>query len=174
MIGNLLSNCSRSHGVCIAVCALILGTAEVEAFSRSDADLAMESYTRSFYAAGEGKGHFKNTTEGGMASFWMQAEELEMVLDAYERTTNASHLAMFTNLFNGFVARHGADWQHNPFDPDHATNKSVDEHKEPELSGVLAEAELDLGHGSVFSRQHSGWHQPQVPSHRRPMRSRAH
>jgi hypothetical protein len=39
----------------------------------------------------------------------MRAEQMEMVLDAYERTTNAQQLVMFTNLFRGFLADHGTN-----------------------------------------------------------------
>ncbi len=43
---------------------------------------------------------------------------MEMVLDAYQRTTNSQQLGMFTNLFHGFIAEHGTTWQHNPFNDD--------------------------------------------------------
>jgi hypothetical protein len=36
-----------------------------------------------------------------------------MVLDAYERTTNAQPLVVFTNSFHGFLADHGRNWSHN-------------------------------------------------------------
>ena len=49
---------------------------------------------------------------------WMRAEQMEMVLDAYERTNSAQQLAMFTNLFRGFLADHGADWTHNEYNDD--------------------------------------------------------
>ena len=48
----------------------------------------------------------------------MRAEQMEMVLDAYERTTNAQQLAMFTNLFRGFLADHGTNWAHNEYNDD--------------------------------------------------------
>ncbi len=48
----------------------------------------------------------------------MRAEQMGMVLDAYERTANAQQLVMFTNLFRGFLADHGANWAHNEFNDD--------------------------------------------------------
>ena len=41
-----------------------------------------------------------------------------MVLDAYERTANSQQLVMFTNLFRGFLAEHGATWRKNPYNDD--------------------------------------------------------
>jgi hypothetical protein len=48
----------------------------------------------------------------------MRAEQLEMVLDACERTRDAQKLVMFTNLFHGFLADHKTNWTHNPFNGD--------------------------------------------------------
>ena len=58
------------------------------------------------------------STDGGKADYWMQAEQLEMVLDAYERTKNPQQLVMFTDLFRGFLANHGRTWDRNPFNDD--------------------------------------------------------
>ena len=46
------------------------------------------------------------------------AEQMEMVLDAYERTTSARQLVMFTNLFHGFLADHGRTWERNEYNDD--------------------------------------------------------
>ncbi|MGH7968925.1 MAG: hypothetical protein ACREIC_09390 [Limisphaerales bacterium] len=45
----------------------------------------------------------------------MRAEQMEMMLDAYERTRNARQLGMCANLFRGFIVAHGTSWDHNPF-----------------------------------------------------------
>jgi predicted alpha-1,6-mannanase (GH76 family) len=93
-----------------------LGTAL--GFTSSDADTLFDAYTKAFYHEQGGRAWFAESTEGGRASFWMRAEEMEMVLDAYERTTNARPLVMFTNLFRGFLADHGTNWSRNPFNDD--------------------------------------------------------
>jgi len=90
----------------------------VRAFTSADADTLFEAHTKSFYQEKEGRAWFKESTDGGKVSYWMRAEQMEMVLDAYERTTNAQQLVIFTNLFRGFLADHGTNWAHNPFNDD--------------------------------------------------------
>ena len=88
------------------------------AFTAADADTLFEAHSKAFYQEEDGRAWFKKTTEGGKISYWMRAEQMEMVLDAYERTKNPQQMVMFTNLFRGFVADHGANWAHNPFNDD--------------------------------------------------------
>jgi len=99
-------------------CAILLGITPVQAFTAADADAILEGHTKAFYREKDGRAWFKESTDGGKASYWMRAEQMEMVLDAYERTANKHQLSMFTNLFHGFVADHGANWAHNDFNDD--------------------------------------------------------
>lgn len=102
-----------------AICLVVgFGAAGSNAFTAADADALLAAHTRAFYQQTNGVAWFKATELGGKASFWMWAEQMEMELDAYERTTNPHQLTMFTNLFQGFIAQHGADWTHNPFNDD--------------------------------------------------------
>lgn len=89
-----------------------------QAFTATDAETVFEAHIAAFYEEQDGRAWFKESTEGGKASYWMRAEQMEMVLDAYERTSNAHQFVMFTNLFRGFLADHGANWAHNPFNDD--------------------------------------------------------
>ncbi len=77
-----------------------------------------EAHTKAFYRQKEGRAWFKQSTEGGVADFWMSAEQMEMVLDAYERTRKAQPMVMFTNLFRGFLVEHGTNWADNPYNDD--------------------------------------------------------
>lgn len=77
-----------------------------------------EAHAKAFYREKEGRAWYAKDTEGGKTDFWMLAEQLEMVLDAYERTKNPRQMEMFTNLFRGFIADHGKTWEHNPFNDD--------------------------------------------------------
>ena len=97
---------------------LLFATGIAEAFTAADADAVLAAHTRAFYVVKDDSAWHKETTVGGKASFWMRAEQMEMVLDAYERTTNPGHLVMFQNLFNGFVADYGTNWMQNPFNDD--------------------------------------------------------
>ncbi len=62
--------------------------------------------------------YLKSTETNRPADFWTEAEQMEMVLDVYERNTNAQQLVMFTNLFHGFLAEHGMLWETNPYNDD--------------------------------------------------------
>ena len=88
------------------------------AFTSADADTMFQAHAKAFYRVTDGHAWFQETTEGGKASFWMRAEQMEMVLDAYERTTHAEQLVMFTNLFRGFLADHGTNWARNEYNDD--------------------------------------------------------
>lgn len=88
------------------------------AFTSSDADSIFAAYNKAFYFAKTNGGSFHLTTDGGKTFFWERAEQMEMVLDAYERTTNEMYLDVFTNLYNGFLAEHGTNWEKNEFNDD--------------------------------------------------------
>jgi predicted alpha-1,6-mannanase (GH76 family) len=98
--------------------AVTWGVNTAVAFTSADADALLVAHTRAFYEIKDGRAWFKDSTAGGKVSFWMRAEQMEMVLDAYERTTNWHQLTMFTNLFNGFIADHGRNWKRNEFNDD--------------------------------------------------------
>lgn len=88
------------------------------AVTAADADTLFAAHTKAFYQEKDGRAWFKESTDGGKVSYWMRAEQMEMVLDAYERTKNPQQLVMFTNLFRGFLADHGTNWGHNDFNDD--------------------------------------------------------
>ena len=94
------------------------GALTARAFTSADADAAFAAHTKAFYRVKDNHARYIKTTDGGKSDFWMEAEQLEMVLDAYERTSNAQHLVMFTNLFHGFVADRGANWATNDYNDD--------------------------------------------------------
>jgi predicted alpha-1,6-mannanase (GH76 family) len=98
----------------MAVC----GTLTVRAFTARDADTIFEAHAKAFYREDGGRARHSKNTEGGKADFWTEAEQMEMVLDGYERTTNSQQLTMFTNLFRGFLVDHGRTWSANPFNDD--------------------------------------------------------
>ncbi len=95
-----------------------LGEARLVAFTRVDADETFSAYTNAFYFTEGTNGYFHATTTGGKSAFWERAEEMEMLVDVYERTTNASCLTLFSNAFNGFTTEHGRDWLENPYNDD--------------------------------------------------------
>ena len=108
----------RATGLAVLGLALCCGALKAHAVTAADADALFEAHTRAFYREQEGRAWFQESTEGGKAPFWMRAEQMEMVLDAYERTTNSQQLMMFTNLFRGFLADHGPNWARNDYNDD--------------------------------------------------------
>ena len=105
----------RQAVLCFAVS---YGALTARAFTSADADTMFEAHTKAFYEEKDGHAWFKESTEGGKVSYWMRAEQLEMVLDAYERTKNPEQMTMFTKLFHGFLADHGKTREHNDFNDD--------------------------------------------------------
>lgn len=108
---------------CIGLNLMVLGgltlwAGAAEAFTAADADTLFEAHKKAFYRADDSGAWFAESTEGGKVSFWMRAEQMEMVLDTYERTKKAEHLEMFGHLFRGFLADHGETWEHNKFNDD--------------------------------------------------------
>lgn len=88
------------------------------AFTAADADTLFNAYNKAFYFTEGTNGYFHATTTGKKTQFWDRAEQLEMLLDVYERTTNRACLTMFSNVFNGFITDHGQIWAKNPFNDD--------------------------------------------------------
>ncbi len=104
--------------IAVFCCTASCGALSARAFTSADADTLLQAHTKAFYRVQDGRAWFQETTEGGKASYWMRAEQMEMVLDAYERTTQAEPLVMFTNLFRGFLADHGTNWERNEYNDD--------------------------------------------------------
>lgn len=87
-------------------------------FTSHDADAAFAAYNTSFYVVSNGFGYYKKNTDGGHADYWKQAEEIEMILDVYERTGSPDHRRMITESINGFTNNFGPDWKGNKFNDD--------------------------------------------------------
>jgi predicted alpha-1,6-mannanase (GH76 family) len=108
-----------------AACAVLIffavscGSFTARAFTSADAETMFNAHTKAFYRlTNDSAFYLKSTERNKPADFWTEAEQLEMVLDAYERTTNAQRLVMVTNLFHGFLVEHGRTWENNPYNDD--------------------------------------------------------
>src|SRR5882762_3659246 len=97
----------RAARIAMLCFTMSCGVLTARAFTSADADTIFDAHTRAFYRVTNGLAWHAKSTDGGRADYWMQAEQLEMVLDAHERTKNPRPLVMFTNLFRGFLADHG-------------------------------------------------------------------
>ena len=105
-------------GVMVLGLGLSSRTVRAQTFTSTDADALFEAHSKAFYREKDDRAWHAKNTDGGKADFWMAAEEMEMVLDAYERTKSPRQREMFTKLFRGFVADHGANWARNEFNDD--------------------------------------------------------
>jgi predicted alpha-1,6-mannanase (GH76 family) len=115
-----VQTCWRRRAAWIDLLCFTVGCWAVtaRAFTAADADTLFEAHTKAFYRVDDGRAWHTKNTEEGKADFWTRAEQMEMVLDTYERTTKPQQLVMFTNLFRGFLADHGTNWAHNQFNDD--------------------------------------------------------
>jgi predicted alpha-1,6-mannanase (GH76 family) len=103
---------------CLGAAATLFALREASAFTGTDADNIFNSYNNSFYVVSSGLGYYKADTGGGRADFWKQAEEIEMIIDAYERTSSSVYKGMITETINGFNNYFGSDWSGNTFNDD--------------------------------------------------------
>lgn len=103
----------------VALAVFLVTGRSVLAFTASDADTILSAYNTAFYTSNtSGHGYFKDTTAGGQTYFWGQAEEIEAVLDCYDRTAAAGTKTQIAQLCNGFVDNNGSDWSWNEYNDD--------------------------------------------------------
>lgn len=102
----------------IPVLFLLIASSAARAFTAADADKIFSAYNTAFYFTHGTNGYYRKTTEGGKTFFWDRAEQLEMILDVYERTSNKTCITMFANILNGFITDHKALWTKNDFNDD--------------------------------------------------------
>lgn len=74
------------------------------------ATAALDAFTRSFYVANDGRAYFRRTGAGGQATFWAEAEMIEMVEDASQTTGRPIYKHMLTALMTGFRSEYGSNW----------------------------------------------------------------
>lgn len=96
-------------------CAVV---SSASAFVAADSDTIFNSFNNAFYVSNGGNAYFKETTAGGRAWFWSQANMIEMVADTHDRTRNNGHRDMLSALCNGFMQYHGTDWSWNEYNDD--------------------------------------------------------
>lgn len=113
-----LARARSLRGALLAGVILLGASHDARAFTKAEADTAFAAYNDAFYFTEGTNGFFRATTAGGKTWFWERAEQMEMLLDVYERSSNATCLTMFSNVFNGFIADHGRNWGGNEFNDD--------------------------------------------------------
>jgi predicted alpha-1,6-mannanase (GH76 family) len=107
--------------LCLPALILFGPAPAAPAFTAADANEIYSAHTQAFYFTNADGGYFRATNglgDGKKTDFWTCAEQLEMTLDVYQRSSNAACLTVFSNVFNGFLADHGTNWQANEFNDD--------------------------------------------------------
>jgi predicted alpha-1,6-mannanase (GH76 family) len=84
----------------------------------AEAEASFLAFKKSFFVLTNGAGYFKKTTEGGRADFWTQAEEIEIVVDAFERSRQPREREMIAQTMDGFIKFNGSNWLSNPYNDD--------------------------------------------------------
>jgi autotransporter-associated beta strand protein len=105
-------------GVCLGVLLFSSTRFDAVAYTAADAQVMVTSFNDVYYFTNGNRGYFRNTTEGGTTWFWGRANQMEMLIDLYEQTTNSAYLTQFSNLYNGFVHDYGSNWIWNEFNDD--------------------------------------------------------
>lgn len=86
---------------------------EYEAYSMDQiAEKAMDNFLHKFYVVDEKGGKIVGE------QYWPRAEILEIVVDAYERTKDEKYIALFDEMYRGFVDDHGTEWSGNIYNDD--------------------------------------------------------
>jgi predicted alpha-1,6-mannanase (GH76 family) len=90
-----------------------------QALSIFEANNMINSYNAIFFVDNGTTGYYKDQSNGTAATwFWGQAEEIEMLIDSYERTGSSVRYGMITKLCNGFVQNNQSSWTWNEFNDD--------------------------------------------------------
>jgi autotransporter-associated beta strand protein len=100
---------------------LLLGGSRFNAaaYIAADAQTMISGFNDAFYFTASGnRGYFRNTTAGGTTWFWGRANQMEMLIDLYEQSSNTVYLTQFQQLYNGFVSDFGTSWIWNEFNDD--------------------------------------------------------
>jgi hypothetical protein len=108
-----------------SISALILYffTASPCAFAQwtpADAQAAFSDYNDAFYLNSSGDNYIYRVSQGATSpsGFWVQAEEIEMAIDAYNQNPTTANQTIINQLCNGFTAEYTGNWSSDSYDDD--------------------------------------------------------
>ena len=87
------------------------------AFTRADADTAVNAYLKAFVRPDGTTAFIKGDQNGGDPGFWQEAEQIEGVEDASDRARGA-YKTQVGALLDGFSKAHGVNWSYNIYNDD--------------------------------------------------------
>ncbi len=110
---------SPAKFITLVVVVLCFSRPNATAYTATNAQTMITAFNNAFYFTASGnRGYFRNTTAGGTTWFWGRANQMEMLIDLYEQTSNPVYLTQFQQLYNGFVSDYGTSWIWNEFNDD--------------------------------------------------------
>ncbi|MBO7748477.1 carbohydrate-binding protein [Paenibacillus sp. MWE-103] len=112
-----------------AACSLVLAplaamgpAPKANAYASSDADTAIKAFNAAFWDGGAKYFRTNSKQADNYQGFWVEAELWETVMDAYLHTADPALKAQLRtqidDVFDGTVAKYGADWTNNHFNDD--------------------------------------------------------
>ncbi len=104
--------------ICLVTSGLPMICFNAGAYTAADAQTMVDSFNNAFYFTTSGRGYFRDSTDGGTTWFWGRANQMEMLVDLYEQTTNTAYLTQFSSLYNGFAYDYGTSWTWNAYNDD--------------------------------------------------------
>ena len=115
----LLSSRQLEKLIAVGTAAAILLAAgcPASAFTRADADTAVNAYLKTFVLPNGTSAFIKGDQNGGDPGFWQEIEEIEGIEDANDRT-NGAYRTQVAALLNGFTKAHGTRWSYNIYNDD--------------------------------------------------------
>jgi hypothetical protein len=89
-------------------------------WSSADALTAFNDYNDGFYFNPGGDNYDYRVVQGSTSTsgFWVQAEEIELAIDAYNANPSSTNQTIINQLCNGFVAQFGSNWDSDSYDDD--------------------------------------------------------
>lgn len=112
------SDRQRRIGTSLSFLFVLASFLPAVAYTADDATTIMDAYNKTFYRSIGSTGHYADTETGGVTYFWGQAEEIEGLIDAYDRTQSPDYKKIMTDLLHGFVETNGKDWSYNIYNDD--------------------------------------------------------
>jgi predicted alpha-1,6-mannanase (GH76 family) len=113
---------SRWTVVWLIAAAFVLGAPQNGwSFTSADANTIMNSYNNAFLKVNTSANraiYRSYTGTDTTADFWKFANEIEMLMDAYDRTGSSTYRTLITQLCNGFTTVYGTSWSNNSFNDD--------------------------------------------------------
>ena len=79
---------------------------------------ALHAFDRAFYVTSGLQAHYAQSTAGGRAVFWRQAELIEMQEDAYQNTGDPAAKKKIVALMRGVVSLDGRNWAKHTWNDD--------------------------------------------------------